>query len=122
MLNLYDAPGADSLHRQPDTPTSTHTVRTVTLAEVLKQKKIPHVDLLKLDVEGSELAALEGLGKKIREVGAIVGEIHPWMVRPDDVVEHLIRHGFSVSLKPEGNAFVFWAHQNKTEKKKTGHP
>jgi FkbM family methyltransferase len=40
----------------------TETVETIRLEDYLETRAIDHVDLLKLDIEGHELAAVEGLG------------------------------------------------------------
>ena len=43
-------------------PAGTETVETIRLEDYLRSRAIDHVDFLKLDVEGHERAALEGLG------------------------------------------------------------
>jgi FkbM family methyltransferase len=68
-------------------------VSTTTLEELLSD--IPSLALLKLDLEGFELRALEGLGKSLSKVGAIVfedkfdGEIAVWLRKRGYSVERL---------------------------------
>jgi Methyltransferase FkbM domain len=45
---------------------ATITVPLIRLGDYLEEQAIGRVDLLKLDVEGSELAALRGLGERLR--------------------------------------------------------
>ena len=52
------------------------TVRCVRLDRWLETSGIERVDLLKLDVEGAEERVLDGLGERIADVGAIIGELH----------------------------------------------
>ena len=54
-------------------------VRTLTLATLLRDHAIDRVDLLKLDVEGGEEAALADPAP-LERVAAIVGEIHPGVI------------------------------------------
>lgn len=61
-------------------PAHPEVVSCLRLDEYLINQGIERVDLLKLDVEGSELAVLEGLGSQIDRVGAIVGEVHGRLV------------------------------------------
>lgn len=67
--------------------------------EYLRASGIAHIDLLKLDVEGSELAALRGLGEFLRpevvdaiqfEYGGTTRDAH---VALRDLYDHLVAHG-----------------------------
>ena len=54
-------------------------------------------DLLKLDIEGDELAALEGAGSGLANVKRAVIEIHDFSNRQSDlcaIISHLSRYGF----------------------------
>jgi FkbM family methyltransferase len=70
----------------PDLGTETHevvevtTVPVRTLATFAREAALEHVDYLKLDVEGSEHAVLEGAGDLLERVGVIRTEVHfiPW--------------------------------------------
>jgi FkbM family methyltransferase len=74
----------------------TETVRCRTLAGYMDERGITEVDLLKLDVEGAELEALEGLGDRVRDVRVIVGEVHERWVDADVFHTKLADSGFRV--------------------------
>ncbi|MDP2717390.1 MAG: FkbM family methyltransferase, partial [Candidatus Micrarchaeota archaeon] len=67
----------------------------------------------KLDIEGAELAALRGLEKHIEKVGTILGEIHPDLVNPKEVLQLLNAHGFDVRTRPQGGMLMFQAVRPK---------
>lgn len=52
--------------------------KTITLDHFFKLKKIKHVNLLKLDTQGSEHRILEGLKKNLKNVDVIITEIQFW--------------------------------------------
>ncbi len=66
------------------------------LDRLLAEHAITHIDLLKLDVEGSELAALAGLGSRIDQVGAIVAEVHERQIDVEAFYAMLADHHFTV--------------------------
>jgi FkbM family methyltransferase len=72
------------------------SVPVLRLEDLLAQQGIGPVDLLKLDVEGSELDALEGLGPRLKDVRVIVGEVHERLVDGDAFYRLLERSGFHV--------------------------
>jgi|GEM_PF-4300269 len=118
-LNLYDAPGGESIFsRQHMHSTGQETVPGVALKDYLDRNDIPRVDLLKMDIEGAELLALKGLGSSISKVHTILGEIHPDVVKPADVVGHLESHGFEVRTRPDGNAVMFEAVNRQSQLRK----
>lgn len=49
----------------------TETVDTITLDQILEQEKLTRVDVIKLDIEGSELKALRGAEKTIQQFNPI---------------------------------------------------
>lgn len=69
MRSLYfDHPlsGFASLHERDDVLLKHHeTIETQRLDTYLDHKGIAHIHLLKMDIEGHELAALKGLGEKL---------------------------------------------------------
>lgn len=91
------------LQRSADTgtvdPANTHKVRAVALADVLP----PHVDLLKLDVEGGEFSLLAHLAERgaIERISRLVAELHlkraqgPALER---ILRDLRQHGMEVVL------------------------
>jgi FkbM family methyltransferase len=51
-------------------------VRSVTLATLLRDHDIDHVDVLKVDIEGAEMLALTS-DETLARVGMVIGELHP---------------------------------------------
>lgn len=92
----------------------TEKVKAVRLDEWLDENNIQKIDILKLNVEGAELKVIRGLGKRIRDVNVIVGELHPEFVEPDDLIKELKKNNFSVvRLEQNGQTVsVFEAHNN----------
>ena len=83
-------------------------VRACTIDELCSEHGLERLDLVKLDVEGAELDALEGFGR-LDAVGTMVGEVHPPLLdrEPEAFFERL--QGFDVerlSESPESITFV----------------
>lgn len=83
----------------PGAPARVETVPCIRLGDYLDRNSIERVDLLKLDVEGSELAVLQGLGPHIERVGVIVGEFHERLVDAARFYGFMRQHGFRVVAK-----------------------
>lgn len=78
-------------------------VETITLSELFEQEKIEHVDLLKLDVEGSEIEILgsDTFREIADKIDVIVMELHSWANRnPNQAREALKNAGFKVKTAP----------------------
>jgi FkbM family methyltransferase len=80
-------------------PENSHGVskgEQTTLDEIARQKQIDHFDIVKMDVEGSEVDALNGCSdfSKVRE---LVIEVHS-VVLESEVRDCLGRHGFSCEV------------------------
>jgi len=73
-------------------------VRTITLAEIVGGFK--SVKLMKMDLEGAELGALEGLGRDLEKIEAIVFENK----NDPETVEFLRLRGFSINRIDGSNA------------------
>jgi FkbM family methyltransferase len=74
-------------------------VETRTLDSVLAETGDPHVDVMKIDVEGVELQVLRGAQRTLADsrLIAVFLELHPgYGVDPNEVVELLTAHGFSL--------------------------
>lgn len=74
----------------------TESVPCLALADYLETAGISRVDLLKLDVEGSELDVLRGLRGRLADVRVIIGEVHEGLVDPGAFDQYLADHGFSI--------------------------
>lgn len=72
----------------------TLSVSQVRLDTLMDRHCIEHVDLLKLDVEGSEFDCVRGLGDRLANVRVIVGEFHERLVDEDAFYSYLDGNGF----------------------------
>ncbi len=93
-------PGANSLIKTGD-GAGEASVRTLKLEDYMNERGIDLIDLLKLDVEGSELKALRGLGNRIKDVRAMVGEVHSPAVGRDEFQNFLKQNGFELKWTSE---------------------
>jgi len=105
---LGAAPGEIDLAFERETSTATavrplqqhRRVRQETLDSLAAQLSLTRLDLVKIDVEGAELAVLEG-GRKILAASPqvrLVIEIHPWIAGPGEpcpVAHWLSVHGYA---------------------------
>src|SRR5262245_22955584 len=97
-VTLYlAAHGAE--HSTVGTGGRNEVVPAVSLGDYLADYDIERVDLLKLDVEGSELDALRGLGDRLSRVNVISGEVHEKLVDQDEFYTFLEQAGFEVVVK-----------------------
>jgi len=84
-------------------------VETVRLDTFMKEQKIDHVNMLKLDIEGSEFEILgsESFRKVAPKIDVVIGETHQWANRhPHQIVEALKNNGFK--FEPiQGDAQLF---------------
>ncbi|MEM7351130.1 MAG: amino acid adenylation domain-containing protein, partial [Acidobacteriota bacterium] len=80
----------------------TYTCQVKPLSEVIREEGIERIDLLKVDVEKSELEVLRGIAAsdwpKIRQV---VVEVHDQHGRMEAIRELLARHGFEVVVEQD---------------------
>ena len=125
---LYIKPGSFTLFKNPNkTMFSLHQavsdpnlkpeeVETITLATLFEEQKIDKVDLMKLDVEGSEVEILShtdfvDLAPRIEK---IILERHAWSGRhPQQTVDALEYAGYKVS-QIKGNAdLLLGVYENK---------
>lgn len=72
------------------------TVRVTRLDAWLATQNIARVALMKIDVEGSEQALIDGLGARLADVDVMVGEFHETMVDDARFYGQLTRAGFTV--------------------------
>jgi FkbM family methyltransferase len=85
--------------RRPRRPQKSIDVETRTLDSVLAETGDPHVDVLKVDVEGAELQLLHGAERTLADgrLVAMLVELHPgYGVDPAEVGDLLTGHGFSL--------------------------
>ena len=100
-----------SLHQAvEDNTQAPEMVEAITLDKLFEDEKIEHCDLLKLDVEGSEVEILSSEGFRIvaPKVDLVIGESHQWSQRhPNQLREAFKNNGFSFETIPsDANIFV----------------
>jgi FkbM family methyltransferase len=96
-LYIGEWSGWHSLARRPK-PQASMEVDARTLDSVLHETGDPHVDVLKIDVEGAELALLRGAERTLADerLLAVLVEVHPdFAVDPAEVCELLAARGFT---------------------------
>ena len=87
-------------------------VETVDVDEFFKRNKIDHIDLLKLDVEGTEgqVIASDGFIKWAPKINIIVGEYHDWTNVSKEQFANMFRDlGFQFNWYYNTKASVFSA-------------
>ncbi len=90
-----------AVHSVADASVGSRTVKVPCLAlePYLARRGIARIDLLKLDVEGSEADVVLGLGARLADVGVIVGEMHERLVDVPALYARLGSAGFRVLAK-----------------------
>ena len=115
-LMIYERTGANSFFVVSDPSIRQKakrklTVRTSTIDAVTEDLRLDRVDLIKLDLEGAELEALNGAEKVISDHHPqITGELHPSVYSIDEVKKFLENRGYH--FKNENSFFgmpMFWA-------------
>lgn len=102
---LYGYNGAEaSTTEKRDNPTSQEEILLLSLEEFMKQQNIDHIDLLKVDCEGSEYEIFisDAFKRVAGKIDSIIGEAH-WQAPyyPMFIPEMLKENGFSVKwLEP----------------------
>lgn len=87
-------------------------VETVTSAEFIKRENIKHIDILKMDLEGSESMVISSpeFAAICPKIDVIVGEYHSWTQMSQDLFANtLIDLGFDFHWVPGTVASVFTA-------------
>ena len=82
-------PTAGSLLHRPDVPDGQITVQGVTLDRFVRDNNIKRIDLLKMDIEGAEVAVFESLSdetlKKVRQISIEFHDFMPEVMSTQDV-------------------------------------
>jgi hypothetical protein len=73
----------------------------LTVDELLQRHNIELVDLIKMDIEGSEFTLFDS-ADWLQRVNAISMEVHPLYGNPNDILESITRHGFTYAIA-DGN-------------------
>jgi FkbM family methyltransferase len=87
---------------------STVTVPALDAQRIVRE--IGRIDLLKIDIEGAEMAVFRRLGPLLREIDVIIGELHTTPFgTPNDGVTALVQGGFHVELIGDNSTPAFVA-------------
>lgn len=92
----------------------TEEVQCVTLDKLFEDEGITHIDLMKLDIEGSEIEVISS--SSFREVAdkidVVCGESHGWSGRhPNQLKEAFVTRGFDFTVIP--NDAQIWVARRK---------
>jgi FkbM family methyltransferase len=100
--------GAHSLVSTRDYSNETIAVETVTLDKFFEMEGCPAIQLIKMDIEGWEIEALDGMRRLIRcnRPLTLIVEFYPWGLlgrgmRPLDLTSKLMEFGFTLSVIDE---------------------
>lgn len=75
---------------------------TRSLSEVIREHNVPRIDMLKIDVEGSECDVLSGLESALwPRIRQAIVEVHDVAGRVDDVARLFREHGFFTAVDQE---------------------
>lgn len=89
-------------------------VKGITLSSLMKEFKLEHVDLIKLDIEDMEYEVLKGSEKVLDNVKAIVMQWHNPKTR-DKVISLLSKHGFGVAYyEPRDYGDIYFTNSRYT--------
>ena len=102
MRSLHMATWQDGKHDE--------MVETITLDKLFEDEGIEHVDLLKIDIEGTEVEIFSSPGfKKVAPlIDTIIGETHAWSGRnPHQIIDALKINGFNYkTIQNDAQLFV----------------
>ncbi len=95
--------GAHSLYTGKASPRRRIMVEATSLDEFFRKDGWPHIDLIKMDIEGAELRALEGMVELVRRAKnlKLIMEFYPRLLRkagvePETLLNRLHDMGFSI--------------------------
>jgi len=95
FVSAPDNLGMSSFKRPENYSGKNESVKVVAIDDWFKTSGLPGIDIIKLDIEGSELAALKGMKKVLQEQKPIlIMEINPgtlsmFNLKPSDIYGHL---------------------------------
>jgi len=95
-------------------------VKSITLDKLFEENNIEHINLMKLDIEGSETEVIssKGFSKVSDKIDVVIGETHQWSGRhPNQLIEAFKTNGFIVNGIPN-DAQIFVATKSSVIGKK----
>ena len=120
-LQLYAAPesntGESSLSKenasQEGAATQAYSVPGRPLDAIVKEAKLDHVDVIKIDVEGAEFAVLKGAAKTLDDfrpvliIELVQNQLKAMGTSVEEVTGFLASHGYAESRKVDSTNFEF---------------
>ena len=104
-VSFYHVHGSTGCHSTiPHPNTSEFTVPATTLDAFVEARQIPHIDVIKMDIEGGEWAAFEGMQHVLKQKSlSIITEWKPGALMqgahdPEMLLSMLVHEGFSLSV------------------------
>ena len=122
FVSAPDNLGMSSFHQPENFSGKTERVKVVTMDDWFETSGLPKIDIIKLDIEGSELGALKGMKEVLQEQKPVlIVEINTetlsmFNLKPSDIYDHLKQLHFEGFLILE-NAKL--QHLNNVETNKT---
>lgn len=111
-INIYNSSGLDSIYEVNDQfkPIGKQNIQIIDINKFLSDNKINHIDLLKIDIEGSEFEVIESISESFlsSSVDRVAAEIHLFKEHKlEEINNKLERCGFNISIP----------YKNKDEKR-----
>lgn len=83
------------------------TVTSTTLDSWREKERTPRVDVIKMDIEGGESAAIRGMTRTLRDVKVLITEFAPAWIRASgstsvNFLQSIEQHGFKISAITQG--------------------
>jgi FkbM family methyltransferase len=91
----------------PPASIATHRmVKTVTIPQLMEQRHLETIDLLKIDIEGAEKEIFAACGEWIDRVGVIIIELHDFFRRGCALSFYTATQGFELEFHKWGHVIV----------------
>lgn len=95
-------------------PDEKESVQVITLDNLFEKEGLTHVDVLKIDCEGSEAEIFggEGFDKVKDKIDLVIGEFHTWSgINPEQFKTYFLDRGFSFNWTGQTQAATFVARK-----------
>lgn len=113
MLRFGDNPTCSALESSPMHSLSDETeVVVTTVPDLLESFGWDFVDLLKIDIEGSEDELLSTNNEWLKKVGVLILEVHP-NTTPEKILSYLAPFGFTLERFGHGREPVYFAKRDQ---------
>ena len=93
-----------------------HPTRAIKLDDLLKKLNIDHIDFIKMDIEGSETFALEGMVETLKKVKGVAIAAYHYIDNEGNksypaVIEFLEHQGFKTVLENGHDGEIVYANR-----------